>query len=119
METGYGDAQATVIALADGNANIYVSSSGGCIGGISHEAVRSTAKTIVRLAAEYLPQQKPVSSFPLPTKGQTVFYLLTDNGVSSGGAMEAELGEPRHALSRLFSAGQEVITQYRLTEQKK
>ena len=55
---------------------------------------------------------------PLPTRGQTIFYLRTDTDVFSAQAPERELGERRHVLSPLFYAGQDVITQYRLQQER-
>ena len=74
---------------------------------------------MVALAAKFQPQMTATTAFPLPTKGQTVFYALTDAGVFTAGAPEEDLGEQRHSLSPLFYAGQEVITQYRLIEEHK
>ena len=112
METGYPEGSATLVALSDGSASIYLSSGGGSIGGGTHETINKAAKAMVSLAAKFQPQATSTKEFPLPKNGQTVFYLLTDAGVSTISAAEQDLGEERHAWSPLFYAGHEVITQY-------
>jgi hypothetical protein len=119
MEIGFPEGSATVVALSDGNASIYLSSGGGSIGGSGHASIRKAAQAMVALAAQFQPQMTATTTFPLPAKGQTVFYTLTDAVVFTAGASEEDLGEQRHSLSPLFYAGQEVITQYRLIQERK
>ncbi len=111
--------QATVFAVSDGNASIYLSTGGGFIGGVGHEAVRRAAVNMVRVAGTLASLLSPAETYPLPDRGRTIFYLRTEAGVLTGGATEAELGQRRHALSELFFAGQDVITQFRLVSEKK
>jgi hypothetical protein len=119
MEIGFPEGSATVVAFSDGSASIYLSSGGGSIGGIGHANIRKAAQAMVSLSTKFLPTMTETKKFPLPTDGQTIFYVLTDAGVLAASAPEADLGEQRHALSPLFYAGQEIITQYRLIEGKK
>ena len=109
----------TIVAVADGNASIYLSSGGGFIGGIGHESVRTAAKAMVAAAKTFQPKTTLTTSFPLPKAGDTAFYLLTDSGVFTTSASEEALGEKRHELHPLFYAGQEVVTQYRLIDERK
>ncbi len=119
METTYEEASVTVFAVSDGNASIYLSTGGGFIGGVGHEAVRRAAVNMVRVAGTLASLLSPAETYPLPDRGRTIFYLRTEAGVLTGGATEAELGQRRHALSELFFAGQDVITQFRLVNEKK
>lgn len=119
METGYETSSVTVVALADGNSSIYLSSGGGFIGGQGHASVRKAAIAMVREAAKHVQAMARTKSFPLPANGRTVFYVLTDSGVFTGAAAERALGERRHDLAPLFHAGQDVITQYRLINEGK
>jgi len=119
METTYEEASVTVFAVSDGNASIYLSTGGGFIGGVGHEAVRRAAVNMVRVAGTLASLLSPAETYPLPDRGRTIFYLRTEAGVLTGGATEAELGQRRHALSELFFAGQDVITQFRLVSEKK
>jgi hypothetical protein len=119
MDWGVTRGTATVVAIADGTASIYLSSGGGSLGGgQSHESLRQAALRAVSAAAEIQPEMRPVTSYPLPGAGEVVFYLLTDVGVFSAGASEKELSGHRHRLSKLGDAMQEIITQYRVIQTK-
>jgi hypothetical protein len=117
METGMPDATMTVIAIADGNASIYFSSGGGIRGGKHHASIRAAAVRLVNLAAEYAPAAKATTVYPRPEPGQVTFYLLTDQGVLAASASEKDLEKKRLPLAKLFDAGQDVITQYRLVSE--
>jgi len=118
METGFPEGTATLVTLADGSASLYLSSGGGTIGGGEHEAVANASRAMVTLSATFLSQMIVVTSFPLPMARITTFFVRTDSGVFSISAPEESLGEGQHALSPLFYAGQEVITQLRLIEEE-
>jgi hypothetical protein len=119
METGYPEGSATLVAMADGSASIYLSSGGGTIGGIGNETIRNAAQRMVQIASEFQPQMKQTTAFPLPRKSETIFYLLTDSGVFSASAVEEQLGENRHPLSRLFHAGHEIIFEFRVIDERR
>ena len=88
METGYrGGTTATLFALSDGTTSLYLSSGGGVIGGHAQEDVRQANAALIETANQYRQHLKPSESFPLPATGQTIFYVLTDSGVLSGGAL--------------------------------
>jgi hypothetical protein len=117
METGYDTGTATVVAFGDGNASLYTSTGGGFIGGAGHQVIRTAAQSMVTTAAQFQPQATQTTTFPLPQAGETRFYLLTDMGVFTVSALEQDLGEQRHPWAPLFSAGQDIITQYRRLQQ--
>ena len=73
----------------------------------------------VQIASQFQPQMKQTIAFPLPQKGETIFYLLTDGGVFFASALEEQLGEDRHSLSRLFHAGHAVISEFRLIDERR
>jgi hypothetical protein len=110
---------ATVVAISDGNASVYLSHGGGFIGGFAHESVRKAAQLTVAAANEIRPQMHPTTTYPLPQPGEVTFYALTDNGVFTASALEADLKSGRSPFSKLSNAAQEVITQYRLMQQTK
>jgi hypothetical protein len=116
MEIGYDTGVATVVAFGDGTASIYLSTGGGFIGGASHATIRTAAQAMVARAAQFQPHATLTTTFPLPTPGETRFYLLTDAGVLTACAAEHDLGEQRHLWAPLFYAGQAVLTQYRQLE---
>lgn len=120
MEVGYAKSVVTLVSLIDGSASIYFSSGGGVIGGQGHETVRMAARRFTQFAGVYLPEMSGCSDFPMPAIGQTIFYVLTPNGVFTQAASEQELGGGSHSFSPLFYAGQCVITQLRkVTEKQK
>jgi hypothetical protein len=115
MDWGLTSGTASVLALSDGHASIYLSSSGGYLGGSeSHESVRSAAKRMVAAAVESQSLTRATTEFPLPREGQVFFYLLTDAGVFTADASQKDLSSHVHPLSKLGDAAQEVIKEYRL-----
>jgi hypothetical protein len=116
MDWGLAKGTATVVALSDGNASVYLSSGGGFIGGASHESIRQAAQKMVAIAAEYQPQTHTTKTYALPREAQVIFYFLTDVGAFTASASQEELSSSRHPLSKLGDAGQDIITQYRLIQ---
>jgi hypothetical protein len=109
----------TTVALADGNASIYLGEQSGVIGGISHEDVRKAAAAAVAAAESVTSdfQKGRVSALPKPEFVR--FYLRSRNGLLiSAEIEEAELGEGNHVLSRLFFAMHDVIGKLRTVEEK-
>jgi hypothetical protein len=119
MEMSYPEGTATLVSLIDGNASLYFSGGGGVIGGGNHAPVSAAARDFVRLASAKLPAMEAAATQPLPPAGLTSFYVLTDGGPRTLSAPEEELGEGQHAMSDLFYAGQEVITQLRVISERR
>jgi hypothetical protein len=97
------------------NGSIYLGTGGGFIGGV-HEPIRTTAKQMVSAAAEYQHQMNRTSTFPLPKRGEVIFYVLTDAGVFTGRASQEELASGHHTFSKPGNAAQAVITAYRVVQ---
>lgn len=108
----------TIVAFATGDASIYFSSGGGMIGGIEHPAVVDAAKAFVRAAEGVAPRLSPTAAFPRPAVGEMRFYVLTGRGVVTASAPEGEVIAGDHMLSPLFFAANDLITQYRLIQQR-
>jgi hypothetical protein len=120
MDWNTGNAIATIVSIADGTASMYLSNGGGSIGGgQGHKEIREAALSAVSLAADVQPQMKSVFAYPLPMRGEVIFYLVTEAGVFSASAPANELATGKHPLSRLGNAMQNIITQYRLVEPAK
>ena len=120
MEIGYPDAAATLVALGDGTASLYLSSGGGVIGGGPHPSINEAARRLVGLAGGYTTKMSQTSDFPLPASGEVTFYVLTTKGVLKADAREKALSGGKHPLSELFFAGHDVITGLRkVTEERK
>ena len=113
LEIGYAAAVVTIVSLLDGTTSMYISTGGGTIGAGEHEPVAEASRAFVALAQVFVGHCEPSNDFPLPAEGRVRFQLLTGGGGRTVEAGETELGEGRHALSPLFYAGQDVITQIR------
>ena len=116
METGYPEAVATLVAVADGTTSLYFSNGGGMIGAGEHAPVREANRRFLETALSFLTQLSEVSDPTPPSEGVTQFVAVTTEGLRGAAAPEEDLGEGRHPLSELFHAGQDVITQMRLAE---
>jgi len=110
---------ATLTSFLSGDASLYLSTGGGTIGGGEHDPVANAAKKFVEGAGEHLREMAPADEQPRPGAGQVSFYVLTSEGVVGANRFEQDLGEGRDALSPLFYAGQDVITQLRLIEERR
>ena len=116
MDWGITDATATIVALSDGNASVYLSSGGGYIGGQAHASIRDAARQAVVTARACQTMMEATSAYPLPERGELIFYALTDGGVFATKAAETDVRRPDHPLAALGNAMQNIITQYRLIE---
>ncbi len=118
MEIGMDQATVSIVAFAEGSASIYFSTGGGYIGGGQHPPIHAAALALVKAGAPRSSEFKRVSEASRPVGGQVCFHLRTDAGLYSAKAAESELQAGRHPLSKLYAAGQDLITQYRLWDQK-
>ena len=116
METGYSDAVATLVAVADGTTSLYFSNGGGIIGAGAHATVAEASRRWLETSATFLAQLSATTDPTPPAEGDTQFVAVTPDGLLSAVAPEEELGEGRQPLSPLFYAGQDVITQIRLLD---
>jgi hypothetical protein len=119
MEMGYPEATVTLVAVADGATSLYFSSGGGIIGGGEHDAVRQAALAFLETIDRNLDGLEPSEESPLPERGRVRFNVLGYDSRWTAEAAEDDLGEGRHPLSTVFHAGQTVITQLRLIEQRR
>lgn len=118
METGHDGAAVTVVAVVEGTASLYFSNGGGMIGLGVHDNVRTAAFALVKGAELQLEHMKDAGKFPVPMPGQTIFYVVTPEGVFTYSAKEDDLGNKRDKLSPLFYEGHELITQMRIADEK-
>jgi hypothetical protein len=116
METGYPEAVATLVGVADGTSSLYFSNGGGVIGAGTHAAVAAANSRWLETGVTLLPRLSVITDPPLPGKGITQFVAVTPQGLRGAVALEDELGEGRHELSPFFYAAQDVITQIRLSQ---
>ncbi|MDT8067696.1 MAG: hypothetical protein ROO76_05960 [Terriglobia bacterium] len=119
MDWGVPAGTATVMALSDGSASIYLSSGGGYIGGQKEESVRRATLEAIEVAREYPSQMRKTTDYVLPATGEVIFYLMSDTGVFMATEREVELHNPSHSLAKLGNAMQNIVTQYRILEDYK
>ena len=119
METGYKDYAVTLLCLGDSTVSLYFSNGGGIIGIGQHEGPKKACHSILSFAKEFTSHFKDSEDFPIPKKGNTVFYFLTLNGVLTFEAKESELGNGRSPLSPLFVKAHELISEARIIDEKK
>jgi len=113
METGYPEAVATLVGVADGTASLYFSNGGGIIGGGEHVSVRKVCGEYLTLAQDFVSKSNITDTFPLPKQGYVRCYLVTRGGVYTFEAAEDDLGYERHPCAPLFHKGHELITAIR------
>jgi hypothetical protein len=94
MERGYAKGVATVVALTDGTASMYISTGGSVTGGKRYTPARAAAQTLCQKAADVLAEAQPTKEFPSPAKGRVRFYVLADGGVR---AIERDILPSREA----------------------
>jgi hypothetical protein len=114
METGLGEVTVTLRALGDGTTSLYFSHGAFILGGNTNEVLCKATKAFIDQANKSLPHLEPCDVFPIPAAEHTVFYVLTDSGLLTGGALQNDLGYGRHPLSTLFHSGHEVFSQLRM-----
>jgi hypothetical protein len=115
MEIGLPRGTASIVAVADGSVSMYVTTGGGVIGAGAHPAVRAVAERFRTVAAESRDQLRRSGEFPLPAPGEVRFQVRTMDGDYSGAASEAALRAGRHPLTALYRAGQDLLTEIRLS----
>jgi hypothetical protein len=118
METGYPEAVATLVGLADGTTSMYFSTGGGMIGAGQHPDVAAATKRWLELAEQALDELPEIpGDVELPNEGTTQLVAVTESGRRAARAPEAELGGGAHPLSPLFYAGHDVITAIRVVDE--
>jgi hypothetical protein len=118
MDWGVENGTATVVAMSDGSASVYLSSGGGYMGGKGIEPVRLAAQKAVEIAREVESPRDPTTSYPLPETHGVFFYFLTDAGVFICRTTEQELNSRNHPLRETGDAMQQVISQFRLWQEQ-
>jgi len=119
MDWGVHTGTATVVAMSDGSASVYLSSGGGFIGGKGQDSIRQAAQKAVDIARSVQLPPEPTTDYPLPEQHGVFFYFLTDAGVFALRTSEKDVQSPGHPLRQLGDGMQAVITEYRLWDSRK
>jgi hypothetical protein len=118
VDFSVGEAIATVVALRDGTASLYTTSSFGVVGGHRYEPVRRAAVECAAVAGEVFGEAAdefaPADDYSYPDEGEIFFYLLTYDGLLRGSAPEDAIYAQTHPLTSIFAFAQGVLTQLRL-----
>jgi hypothetical protein len=118
MDTTFGEGSYTAVALADGNASLYIGGQSGVIGGLTHAEVRRSAMAAVAIAERLASSVSPSSPQRLPRPGHVRFHLRTRGALLVSAELgEEDLGEGEHSLSELFYAIHEVIRRLRMVSE--
>lgn len=105
---------ASLVAFEDGSTSLYLIPGGGFIGAGAHENVRRAATAFRDEAAKARGQFHAVTEYPLPAKGYSTFYIITDSSTLSSGALRtSDLSSQSHPFAALSRLGQEVISEVR------
>jgi hypothetical protein len=109
MDVASQDLIVTAIAIGDGTTSVYFSNGGGIIGAGEYKKVAEASESFLSEAQLIGDELELANDFPLPSRGNVRFHLLTDDGVQSCEATGHELQNEQHALSTLFQKGDLVI----------
>jgi hypothetical protein len=109
----------SVYGSSGGDASIYTTSTFGVIGGIGHETVRNVAHQFVKIAEAHYDDAVPTKDFPYPKPGHIYFYLICFDGVRMIDVTEESLRTGKDKCLDLRNAAQRLITELRLTTDKK
>jgi hypothetical protein len=115
MDWPLGEQTATVFSLCDGTASLYTTSTFGIIGGAGHASVRAAAARFVNAAARHYDTGMPTKVYPYSRSGRALFYLLCFDGVRMIEVDESALRTGKDKYSDLWSEGQRVLAELRLT----
>lgn len=113
MEFPIDDITASVVALSDGTASLYTTSTFGIIGGSGHASVRRAAESLVTQGEKFISKGVAVKAFPYPSQTEVYFYLLTFNGVKLLKTSLSAIESGQDMLSKFFEDGQAVLTELR------
>jgi hypothetical protein len=109
----------SVYGSSGGDASIYTTSTFGVIGGIGHETVRNAAHQFVKIAETHYDDAVLTKDFPYPKPGHIYFYLICFDGVRMIDVEEESLRTSKSKCVDLGNAAQRLITELRLTTEKK
>lgn len=119
MDWDLGDGTMTLITYQTGDASMYLSSGGGVIGGGQHENVNKASKEFVSMAQNYLDKSSKADTTTLPDKDCFKFYFLTNKGKFVAQESIDNVENKTSKWLNLFENANDVITEMRLTTEKK
>jgi hypothetical protein len=119
MEMRMAGVNVSLAAVADGTTSLYFSNGGGIIGGGGHDAVRGANRKLLVSVEKGLELFVPLQQQLDVIDAAVSFAVLTYEGLRGARDEEARLKDRRSPLWPAFYLGHEVITQLRLTSEKR
>ena len=120
MDWDIGKTIVTVVAYNTGDASVYLKSGQMYIGGYAHKSIKDAAIDFVNSAQSFLKNSEIASDNSFPDKGCVKFYFKTNNGTFVHQESDQAFNDVDNTWTKLFSKGNQIITEYRLmTENKK
>jgi hypothetical protein len=120
MEFHSGRTWVSLAAVADGTTSLYFGSGGGIIGAGGNERVREASARFLDAAFAASSRFARTSSHPTPADATVRFYILKPDGAHASGELaERELRTAGHPLLPLYAAGQDLITEIRLSQEQR
>jgi len=113
LDWNLGSGLATLFVLSDGTASLYLSGSGGVLGGQSHLAVRDAGRRFLATLEQLLPRMGPDPTGQKPPDGMTDLRALTPRGRYVARVATELLGRGQHPMAAGFHAAQAVIAELR------
>ncbi|MCX8108278.1 MAG: hypothetical protein N3G20_05675 [Verrucomicrobiae bacterium] len=115
VEHGLPRGTATLVCLANGEANLYLSTGSGLAGTSTNPSIRAAASNLVLMASKLVSTAIPAESFPQPGVGEVLFWFLTTNQVLGTQASERDLESQDHPLRQLYTSANTLLTEMHLT----
>ena len=119
MDWDLGDGIMTLISYETGDASMYLSSGGAVIGGGQHENVSNASKAFVSKAQGYLDKAVKTDTTILSDKNCVKFYFLTNKGKFVAQETMNNIENNSSKWLDFFEEGNKVISELRLTTEKK
>jgi hypothetical protein len=119
METGYEEVVFSLRCFAEGSISIYISNGSATIGIGEHENARKSGLDFIKEAEIYIAKSELTTDNKLPNPGQTIFYILTFDGIFTHIDIEEDLGTEKSEFSPLFYKAHDVINQARILDEKR
>ena len=113
MDWEVSGATATTVAYQTGEANLYLSTGSGVIGGGQHHIINSVSKQFVSIAQTFINKATKTATTPLPSNNEVKFYFLTNEGIFVGQEQMKNFQNHSSAWLKLFEAGNKVLTELR------
>jgi hypothetical protein len=119
MDWRVGEETASILAMRDGTASLYTTSTFGVLGGHRHEAIRKAAEKCTKIANQFLDKSTATVNFAYPKEGEVFFYLLTYEEVRLCIGNEKAINQGNDPTRPLFAAAQNVLTELRLVTEER